>query len=565
MKKVWKGFAAAVSAAAIAATGFIGATSAYADDPAPAPAPITGSITINNALTGDAFNAYRLLSLTNSGSAISYDLIGGVDSAETTALVRAINTTNDNTALVAPAPTASDNVKNEFKDNVIAAVDAFKGDDATMRKFAAKLIAAIKTNSVAVTGTATANADGKLVINSLAPGYYLVDQTAQTADKNGDNVNTLSAYLVDTVIAGQTTYINLKKGTVTLEKKVQDWNDTEGKPTNPTWLDSADHDLGDDVPFQLTGTLPANYDRYNTFKYIFHDSLSAGLTRNNDVKVFAKNGDTEQEITSKFTVAAPVNGTFTVSNDNLKTITKDDKGAAVTINNATTIVVRYTAKVNENAVMGSTGNPNTAYLEFSNNPNNGGEGTNNTPKDKVIVFTYKFVVDKSFTGAKAPAADDMPEFTLYKYLPTGTDGALVPTQIGNPVKVTGNATDGFKAEFPLLDDGKYMVSETKVPQGFNKAPDTYFKISATHSEGDNPALSTLKVTFYTDDTFATTAGDPADGVIDTGTVTVKIENKTGSELPSTGGMGTTVLYAAGAAIVLIAGIGLAVTLRRRQA
>lgn len=565
MKKVWKGFAAAVSAAAIAATGFIGATSAYADDPAPAPA-TTGTITINNALTGDAFKAYRLLSLTNSGSAISYDLINGVDSPETTALVSAINTTNNNTALVAPATTASDNVKNEFKANVISAVEAFKGDDsAKMRAFAANLIAAVKAQPVKVAKAATATADGALEIGPLAPGYYLVDQTAQTADENGDNVNTLSAYLVDTVIAGQTTSINLKKGTVTLEKKVQDWNDTEGKPTNPTWSDSADHDLGDDVPFQLTGTLPANYDRYDTFKYIFHDSLSAGLTRNNDVKVFAKNGDTEQEITSQFTVAAPVNGTFTVTNNDLKTITKDDEGAAVTINNATTIVVRYTAKVNENAVMGSTGNPNTAYLEFSNNPNNGGEGTNNTPEDKVIVFTYKFVVDKSFTGADAPAADDMPEFTLYKYLPTGTDGALVATQIGDPVKVTGNATDGFKAEFPRLDDGKYMVSETKVPQGFNKAPDTYFEISATHSEGDNPALSTLKVTFYTDATFATTAGDPADGVIDTGTVTVDIENKTGSELPSTGGMGTTMLYVAGAAIVLIAGIGLAVTLRRRQA
>lgn len=565
MKKVWKGFAAAVSAAAIAATGFIGATSAYADDPAPAPA-TTGTITINNALTGDAFNAYRLLSLTNSGSAISYDLINGVDSPETTALVSAINTTNNNTALVAPATTASDNVKNEFKANVISAVEAFKGDDsAKMRAFAANLIAAVKAQSVEVAKAATATADGALEIGPLAPGYYLVDQTAQTADENGDNVNTLSAYLVDTVIAGQTTSINLKKGTVTLEKKVQDWNDTEGKPTNPTWSDSADHDLGDDVPFQLTGTLPANYDRYDTFKYIFHDSLSAGLTRNNDVKVFAKNGDTEQEITSQFTVAAPVDGTFTVTNNDLKTITKDDEGAAVTINNATTIVVRYTAKVNKNAVMGSTGNPNTAYLEFSNNPNNGGEGTNNTPEDKVIVFTYKFVVDKSFTGADAPAADDMPEFTLYKYLPTGTDGALVATQIGDPVKVTGNATDGFKAEFPRLDDGMYMVSETKVPQGFNKAPDTYFEISATHSEGDNPALSTLKVTFYTDATFATPAGDPADGVIDTGTVTVDIENKTGSELPSTGGMGTTLLYAAGAAIVLIAGIGLAVTLRRRQA
>lgn len=569
MKKVWKGFAAAVSAAAIAATGFIGATSAYAEDPAPAPT--TGSITINNALKGDAFNAYRLLSLTNSGSAISYDLINGVDSSETKALVSAINTTNGDTALVAPATTASDNVKNEFKADVISAVEAFKGDDsAKMRKFAANLIAAVKANSVSVAATAAAAADGELVIGSLAPGYYLVDQTTQTPDDKGYNVNTLSAYLVDTVIAGQTTPINLKKGTVTLEKKVQDWNDTEGKPANPAWVDSADHDLGDDVPFQLTGTLPANYDRYDTFKYIFHDSLSAGLTFNDDVKVYAVNGTgeatTEQEITESFTVApAEAPKTFTVTNNDLKSIETDDAGNAVTINNATKIVVRYTAKVNANAVMGSTGNPNTAYLEFSNNPNNGGEGTNETPEDKVIVFTYKFVVNKSFTGADAPTAADMPEFTLYKYLPTGENGALVATQIGDPVKVTGNATDGFKAEFPRLDDGKYMVSETKVPQGFNKAPDTYFEISATHSEGANPALSTLKVTFYTDDTFTETTGDPADGVIDTGIVDVDIENKTGSELPSTGGMGTTMLYVAGAAIVLIAGIGLAVTLRRRQA
>jgi fimbrial isopeptide formation D2 family protein/LPXTG-motif cell wall-anchored protein len=571
MKKVWKGFAAAVSAAAIAATGFIGATSAYAEDPAPAPT-TTGSITINNALNGDAFNAYRLLSLTNSGSAISYDLIGGVDSVETTALVSAINTTNNNTALVAPAPTASDNVKNTFKDNVIAAVDGFKVDDsATMRKFAANLIAAVKANNVAVTGTATATADGELVINSLAPGYYLVDQTTQTPDVNGDNVNTLSAYLVDTVIAGQTTSINLKKGTVTLEKKVQDWNDTEGKPADPAWVDSADHDLGDDVPFQLTGTLPANYDRYDTFKYIFHDSLSAGLTFNKDVKVYAVNGQgdaaTEQEITKSFNVAAATAPeSFTVTNDNLKAITKDDKGAVVTINNATKIVVRYTAKVYENAVIGSAGNPNTAYLEFSNNPNNGGKGTNKTPKDKVIVFTYKFVVNKTFKGADAPT-EDMPEFTLYKYLPTGDNGALVATQIGDPVKVTGNAADGFKAEFPRLDDGKYMVSETKVPQGFNKAPDTYFKISATHSEGDNPALSTLEITFYTDATFTKPAGTSVDDDADVkgGIVTAGIENKTGSKLPSTGGMGTTILYVAGAAIVLIAGIGLAVTLRRRRA
>ena len=574
MKKVWKGFAAAVSAAAIAATGFIGATSAYADDPAPAPA-TTGTISINNALTNDAFSAYRLLSLTNSGNAISYNLINGVDSAETTALVTAINTTNNKAEgqagyLKAPAADASDNVKNAFKDDVIAAIDVFKGDDsANMRKFAANLITAVKANNVAAaktaTATADATADAPLKIEGLQPGYYLVDQTAPSGDQTGSNT-TLSAYLVDTVIAGSTTPITLKKGTVTLEKKVQDWNDTTGKPDNPAWSDSADHDLNDKVPFQLTGTLPANYDRYDTFKYIFHDTLSNGLTFNSDVTVYALNGTTEQEITKQFTTApATAPETFTVTNNNLKAIKKDDKGADVTINNATKIIVRYTATVNSNALMGSTGNPNTAYLEFSNNPNNGGTGTNKTPEDKVIVFTYKFVVDKTFSGADAPEADDMPEFTLYKYLPTGANDALVATKIGDPVKVTGNATDGFKAEFPRLDDGKYVVKETKVPEGFSQAPDTFFEITAKHSEGDNPALTELKITVYTDDTFTPAKADPTSGTLTDGSVGVTIANNAGSELPSTGGMGTTILYAAGAAIVLIAGIGLAVTLRRRQA
>ena len=119
--------------------------------------------------------------------------------------------------------------------------------------------------------------------------------------------------------------------------------------------------------------------------------------------------------------------------------------------------------------------------------------------------------------------------------------------------ITKTADGKYTASFKRVDDGKYKLVETKTPAGFNTAADTTFEITADHDvESDNPQLTVLKIN--------TTAGNTT-----TGTVTADVVNQKGSNLPSTGGMGTTVLYAAGAAIVLVAAFGIAFAVRRRNA
>ena len=527
MKKVWKGFAAAVSAAAIAATGFIGATSAYADDPAPA----TTTITIKGAVTGDAFSAYRVLNLTNSG-----------DRNENFSYT--INPKYQEVLATASGLTfGSDPLKNNS--DIYGYINNLDADG--MRDFANALFDAIAEKGIAADETTTTGA-----FTDVPQGYYLIRQTAAGDTKPQQD---LSLVILNTG-GNAAVEVSKKNGTPTLEKKVQDKNDsTDTADTVNDWQDSADYDLGDDVPFQLTGTVGSNIAEYTYYKYVFHDTLSNGLTLNqNSIKVTI---DGTLIASNKYAVA--VNGqTFTVT-------FKDLKNVGVEITNATNVVVTYTAKLNGKANIGSTGNPNTAKLEFANDPHFKGDAgkqpTDETPEDVVIVFTYEYIVDKTFPEGNVP--DILPTFTLYKYI-GGVETKVADVQ----VKDNGEAaTPRYTANFPRIDDGRYVVKESIVPDGFNKAADVYFEVSATHEEtADKPTLKNLTVTYYTNGTFTSVASGVNGEVNSTdGTVQTTIANTTGNQLPSTGGMGTTVLYAAGAVIVLLAGIGLAVTLRRRQA
>ena len=600
MKKVWKGFAAAVSAAAIAATGFIGATSASALSAT------QGDIKITNSVNGDQFDLYKVLDLTTSKQGdktqYSYKLIGQdenpyVATPETAAIVAAYNATVDGLEkegepiekLTAPANGASADALSKFQQELADALGLLNGDVATdnvatltaptAKTFADNLMQQLDGN-VNPVRSVTAD-DANYIIENVDPGYYLMVQTAQSTTK--PQTITKSAYLLDTVVANETTEVTLKKGTVTIDKQVMDWNDTNNTtapvvaPDKVTandskWGSSADHDINDEIPFQLTGTLPANYDRYDTFKYIFNDTLSRGLTFNNNVKVYmlpTAEDAAEVDVTAAFEVnatggATTEEGTTTYAATNITIAAKNnDLKAALKALNQTAaygykFYVRYTATLNEGAVIGNQGNPNDVNLEFSNNPNNGFEGTNTTPTVTVVVFTYQYDVNKTFEGG-APAKGDEPEFTLYKKIEG--DWSAISTQ-----KMTADK----KFNFIGIDDGDYYIEESHVPQGFTKAQNIYFRVSATHNNGTTgemvtPPSSTLTVTYYTDDTFKTET--TISGSIDSsaGLITGNVVNKSGSELPSTGGMGTTVLYVAGAAIVLIAGIGLAVALRRRQA
>lgn len=548
MKKVWKGFAAAVSAAAIAATGFIGATSAYA-------APVgTGTITLTGTVAQDQYQGYRLLNVTGvNGTSVAYE----VNDKYEAILKTALNLTGDNVT----DKEIIDGIKNLGAGNFTGAGDSATngGDSSTIRPFAAKVMAAITavntddddTNNIDPDLSKTASG-ASLAFTDVPRGYYLFNQTV-----NGKPTNiTDSSFIVNSALEGNVN-IAVKNGTVTLEKKLQD-NDTNGDKNNglTDWIDGADYNIGDSVPFQLKGTLPANLLSFKTFKYIFHDTLSAGLTFNNDVKVFASNNGTETEITDNFTVTPGTNG-FTVSIDDLLTLNTEQNPTLITKD--TIIYVRYSAELNTSAQIGSAGNPNEAWLEFSNNGNHDGTGnTGETPKDKVTVFTYQVDVEKTF-DVGVPKDDDLPKFTLYKKNAAGAYVEYKNDKEDSAEKTVtkveqADGTFKYTINWAGLDAGEYKLAETHVPGGYNKADDVLFTITADHDiNSDDPQLNSLS------------AGNGFNGDKDNGSVATSIQNTSGSQLPSTGGMGTTVLYAAGAAIVLIAGIGLAVALRRRQA
>ena len=361
------------------------------------------------------------------------------------------------------------------------------------------------------------------VIDDLAAGYYLVK------DKDGTQKDKSDAYTNFIVQVVGNTEAAIKSDVPTVEKKVKDTNDSKGETSG--WQDSADADIGDDVQYQITGTMPNNIADYTTYKYVFTDTMSKGLTytaKNATITI----GDTD--VTGSFTenVTNNTDGTTTVTwtCDNLKGID------GVTINKDTTVVVTYSAKLNENAVIGAAGNPNTVNLTYSNNPNKGGEEeTGKTPDDKNIVFTYKTVVNKvDQNGGSLKGA----AFKLEKKLPDNTYKEVKSFTAGEETTFT----------FTGLDDGDYKLTETTTPSGYNTITPIEFTISATHdTTSADPQLTELTGNVTTGDVQFT-----AD--ISVGSLTTDVVNKKGSILPSTGGRGTTMIYIIGAALVVTAGV-----------
>jgi fimbrial isopeptide formation D2 family protein/LPXTG-motif cell wall-anchored protein len=363
---------------------------------------------------------------------------------------------------------------------------------------------------------------GSTVIDSLDAGYYLVK------DKDGTQKDKSDAYTNFIVQVVGNTEAAIKSDVPTVEKKVKDTNDSTGITTD--WQDSADYDINDDVQYQITGTMPNNIADYTTYKYVFTDTMSKGLTytaKSATIKI----GETN--VTGSFEETATTNEdgtTVTWTCNDLKGI------SGVTLDKNTKVVVTYTAKLNENAVIGSAGNSNTVYLTYSNNPNKGGDGdTGKTPEDKNIVFTYKTIVNKLDQDKKSLAGA---AFKLEKKQSDGTYKTVKEYTAGEETKF----------EFTGLDVGDYKLTETTTPAGYNTITPIEFTISAMHdTESADPQLTELTGNVTTGDVQFT-----ADTSV--GSLTTDVVNKKGSILPSTGGRGTTMIYIIGAALVVTAGV-----------
>ena len=399
-------------------------------------------------------------------------------------------------------------------------------DEVTARAFAKELVDGKKLSNP--TKTVESNAT-TTEITGLTAGYYLVKDTDRSLENKENKHDSYTAYILQ-VVGDATT--SVKSDVPSSEKKVKDINDSTDTETTK-WQDAADWDIGDEVPFKIEGKLPSNYDKYTKYTLKFHDKEQEGLTFKRDtVKVFIDN----TEITEGFRVVEKPedNDTFDVVFDDLKT---------TSAKNNSVIRVEYKSVLNERANLGKPGNENTMYMEFSNNPNNeqGGE-TGKTPEDTVIVFTYKVSVNKvNENGDKLGGAD----FKLEKKVKKNTN----PDEYEwKPItKVAGTASDVF--EFKGIDDGEYRLTEIKAPDNYDmlSAP-IYFTVTAGHVDGAAPYLDTFSgnITSGNVGEMAFTANK------DTGILSTTIQNKPGSSLPETGGMGTTVLYAAGTLMILAA-------------
>lgn len=365
--------------------------------------------------------------------------------------------------------------------------------------------------------TATIAGTGTYAITVSEAGYYLIK------DKNDSQTGKHDAYTSFVLKVVKNTSFKPKSAIPTVLKKVKDRNDKTGLETG--WQDSADYDKNDKVPFQLTATLPSNYDAFQEYYLEFVDTLSKGLSYNKDAKVYVVNGDTRQDITNSFTVSED-GSSFKINN--LKAV----QGVTAT----SKIVVEYTATLNDQAAIGKKGNPNEVALKYSNDPNHLGKGEESpkgeTPKDKVIVFTYKTIINKVDQDKQALKGAG---FTLYKLVKTADKEEYQKVQ-----EIKAGDTTSF--EFVGLDAGDYKLSETTTPGGYNTIADVMFSIVAQHeTESDDPQLTSLtvdKATGFTADTEA-------------GTVSATIVNKKGSILPSTGSIGTTMLYVFGVMLMTI--------------
>ena len=463
------------------------------------------TITVNNGAPNAEYAAYQLLTATP---------VDGTDPVE---YVYEVNPTFKD-AIVAAVDSLDANSSN---DDILRYIGSVTAADA--RDFADAVYAAIKAADIAPTATTTEEAN-KNVFSNVPQGYYLVEEIKLGDDVDGVK-DSYSLVMLDT--AGN--------DGVTIETKEE--NPTLDKTVDNSAIDAVTAQIGDVVNFKLVGEVSDKIADYETYYYSFSDTMTDGLTYNNDVKFYLIDGEDETDITASFNVTDITDRGFKATCEDLKGVTGVKAGVK--------IEARYTATLNANAV---TINNNSATLEYSNDPYDG-DGHTTTPPDKTTVYTLNVVVNKVDGSEKALAGA---KFVLKnnegKYYALDENDYVIWVDSVDDAQVETTAVVGDKAtiSFKGLDEGEYTIVETEAPEGYNKAADVTFTIGAEYTEDEITSISV-------------TNGLSTD--VATGSVSTTIKNQFGSKLPSTGGIGTTIFYVSGA-VLAIAAVVFLVTKKR---
>lgn len=429
-------------------------------------------------------------------------------------------------------------------------------------------IAAAVDNLTEKTTTTNGAASG------LAHGYWLFVTKADTINEGEAGTSPIF-----TVVGSTPVNVSEKTGIPTVEKKiVSDADNTEH--------DATDSQIGQDVTYNLYGTVAENFDKYGAYFYEFSDQISKGLTLQEGAKVYLYKNRNDakadlarkkgRDITTNFiksTDTAAEDGSMTTkwTCDNLKTVkgvTKDSY-----------IVVSYTARINEHAIVaGTESNNNAVILKYSNNPMDK-DSKGQTPPDTVKDYTYGLRINKVDLGTetKLPNA----QFTIttngdekneqVKYVDDkgklSTNEVILKTNGDGVITLTG------------LDAGVYTVKEVSAPDGYTAVDPFTFEIRPTMTD-DGPAAGLTRVTGELktsqetkviaglNDTSAGKVGDNKldfkEGTLintDDGTFNITVGNTKQINLPLTGLNGVTFTWIAGGAVLCI---GVAHLIRSRK-
>lgn len=449
-------------------------------------------------------------------------------------------------------PVGSINVTSQegttLNEKALAYVSSLKdeGETKTLVEFAATAAKYKAANKIADTKTATGVDDNTATFEGLVAGYYLVQP-----EKGSTSATRKTDAMLVNVPSNRAANLQLKSEYPSVVKKV-DTDKTESSAQ-----------IGQKVNFTLTSKVP-DMSEFDTYYFAFKDTMSKGLTFDeNSVEVTIG----EQKLTkvTDFTVTTTNDDTTGATNITIEILNMKAAGTAKYTAGAD-IKVTYSATLNKDAVVGNTGNTNSAKVEYQNGPNQDDHGTSNP--SITTTRTYPVKVQKHafedtnagtfLAGAKfaLSTSETVPTFTkgedgsyTLNNADTNTDVVrLVETDKANAtyrVAETNNET-GAVTYFTTvgtvattingLKAGTYYLHEIEAPEGYNKltAP---VKVTITETKGEDGKVT--GVTYKVGETDQST------------NETVKVENKTGSMLPSTGGMGTIGLTALGVGVVAL--------------
>lgn len=461
------------------------------------------------------------------------------------------------------------------------AVQTNEGSYSEFRNFIDRLRDMIAEDGIAgqhieITSTDTYNT---VLIDGLEYGYYILDEVTDVVGTHQAS----SLCMVNT--ANPTANLAIKSDYPTATLKIQE-DDNREAIGNDGWNDIGDYEIGQDVPFKVTSSIP-NLNGYNEYYWAWHDVMDKALTLQEDTIQIVLSGTSEGNSkqytfpeTEYVLTTDSVNNTFKIEIKDIKAIIDrefDNLDANGENLYGQDIKVAFKATLNENASadLGRPGFENDVRLEFSNNPNpNERDQTGYTSWDTVVCFSYQL------NGMKINNYGSALEGAKFRlYLDADCSQEVSVKEVKNGYQIVNADSVGTlgteeseemisdsEGNFRILglDEGTYYLKETEAPNGyrpildpieiqvtptFTEGRDDYMKGEGSGNEILELAASAKIRTFvlgsYTDKI--------SDLVIDQeeGSMHLAVVNQVGMKLPITGSQAMLFLVVAGVFLMAV--------------